>query len=152
MKKVLRCLVLAGLGIALTACGSGSKTETATYKMENNGMTATITLEHEDDKVMKQTSVSELVYEEAGTTKDQFQITADAMSNQFEDIKGVEYSMDIGDDKATEKISVDYSKADVEEIAGLTGSVFESTDDASSVSFEKTVKILEKQGYKKSDK
>lgn len=146
MKKWIIGLTLL---ISLTLAACGGEMSTTVMQIEENGVTSKITLEAEDDKVMKQTADNIITYEALGlTSKEDAEAAFGNVVSTFEDVEGVTHSMNYEDDHATETLVVDYEVADFEEVAQLEGSTFEDTD-ADFISLEKTIEMLENQGFEK---
>ena len=72
MKKLLKmgiCIMMAA--VVLSGCGGGSsKTETAVYEGEINGAKVSNTIDYSGDRVLKQTSVSEMNFKNSGIQKE----------------------------------------------------------------------------------
>lgn len=153
MKKWLKWLVIVGVSLFIAGCSGGSnsnESSTVDYTLAGTGTDSTITFEYEDDKVLKQTAVNVVNYDEAKTTKEQLQTAMESLTSSYKDIKGLSYDVEYGDTEAKETVVVDYTKVDLKELADLQGVTFDSdADDADSVSLKKTVELLEKSGYTK---
>lgn len=113
MKKLLKvgmCIMMAA--VVLSGCGGGSsKTETAVYEGDINGVKISNTIDYSGDRVLKQTSVSEMNFKDLGMTKAVMEQTVSQYKKLY-DIKGVSYKADITDDTITETTVVDYENAD----------------------------------------
>lgn len=154
MKQIKR-LIIVGLGIFLVSCSSGSSTEEESYSLESNGMVSTITFEYKDDKVLKQTAVNEINYEDVGLTKEQLKESMTQLEDSYKDVDGVDFEIEYGDKQAVETLVIDYDKVDPEELQGLSGVTFGSDaesisgEETTSVSLKDSVELLEKAGYEK---
>lgn len=152
MKKLFKL----GLGLffaaALVAC-SNEKEETAVYQLEQPGVSMTMTIVGQDDKVIKQITSSTIEYSAIGveTAEEAKQILATLTNNtDYASIKGVDYDMQYGENSAKESITVDMLKADLKELAALPGSAFDG-DPTNGISFKATGTLLESSGFKKVD-
>lgn len=165
MKKLFKL----GLGLffaaALVACG-GEKEDiiadpvdqtdtsiTAVYQLDQPGVSMTMTIVGQDDKVIKQITSSTIEYAAIGaeTAEEAKQIIATLTnSTNYASIKGVDYDMQYGETSAKESITVDMLKADLKELAALPGSAFDG-DPTNGISFKATGMLLENSGFKKVD-
>lgn len=71
MKRLFKlgmCIMMAA--VVLCGCGGTSKTETAVYEGEINGVKVTNTIDYSKDRVLKQTSVSEMNFADLGISKE----------------------------------------------------------------------------------
>ena len=151
MKKLLKmgiCIMMAA--VVLSGWGGGnSKTETAVYEGEINGVKVSNTIDYSGDRVLKQTSVSEMNFKDLGITKDLMEQTV-AQYKKLYDIKGVTYKADITDDTISETTVIDYENADFDALK--TAKLITSTKEDGKilyVSYEQTVKNLESSGLTK---
>lgn len=149
MKK----LVKLGLGLlfAVTLAACTDKTETATYELEQPGVTIKMTLEGKDDKIIKQTTDSVIEYSAIGAQDaTQAKTILDEITNNtdYGAIQGITYSMEYGPTSAQESIVVDLTKADLKQLAELPGSAFQG-DPAEGISFSATGTLLESSGFTK---
>lgn len=151
MKKLLKmgmCIMMAA--VVLSGCGGGNaKTETAVYEGEINGVKISNTIDYSGDRVLKQTSVSEMNFKSLGMTKTLMEQTVDQYKKLY-DIKGVSYKADVTDEKITETTVIDYENADFDALkkAKLVTSTKEDGK-ILFVSYEQTVKNLEASGLTK---
>lgn len=136
--------LLANVSLLLTACSPGL--DTAVFTQESSGRTTVLTYYAVGDEVVRQQTVNTVEYEAAGIP-DQAALEGllDGMAEQFDGLKGLEYSVEYGEKHATERLSVDYRVANIRELAKLTGSEFTGTDEP--VSLEMSRKMLLDQGY-----
>ena len=142
MKKLLKvgmCIMMAA--VVLSGCGGGSsKTETAVYEGDINGVKISNTIDYSGDRVLKQTSVSEMNFKDLGMTKAVMEQTVSQYKKLY-DIKGVSYKADITDDTITETTVVDYENADFDALK--TAKLITGTKEDGKilyVSYEQTVK------------
>ena len=151
MKKLLKmgiCIMMAA--VVLSGCGGGSsKTETAVYEGEINGAKVSNTIDYSGDRVLKQTSVSEMNFKNSGIQKEVVEQTV-AQYKKLYDIKGVTYKADITDYTLTETTVVDYENADFDALKTakiITGA--KKDGKILYISYEQTVKNLESAGLTK---
>ena len=151
MKKLLKvgmCIMMAA--VVLSGCGGGSsKTETAVYEGDINGVKISNTIYYSGDRVLKQTTVSEMNFKDLGMTKAVMEQTVSQYKKLY-DIKGVSYKADITDDTITETTVVDYENADFDALK--TAKLITGTKEDGKilyVSYEQTVKNLESAGLTK---
>ncbi|WP_157801834.1 YehR family lipoprotein [Gracilibacillus salitolerans] len=147
MKKWLMfCLTLL-IVITLTACSPDDKGETVTLLLEKGGSTSKIVYSAEGDKVIEQTSENVLTYDTLGVSN---QEEAEAVLGKFvidyEGIEGVSHNIEYHDDQVIESTKVNFEKADPDQIAELTGAITEGNT-GNGVSLEKSIEVLESQGY-----
>ncbi|MSS84822.1 DUF1307 domain-containing protein [Actinomycetaceae bacterium WB03_NA08] len=134
----------------LAACASGGSETQTSYSLTQNGTESTIIFYATGDKVTKQAVENTIDYEGSGLAdKETAESTLGPLVGQFQGIEGVEHSIEYGDTTAVETMTVDYSVANLQEVAELLGSSYSDTDNASAVSLKKSVELLEKSGYTK---
>lgn len=136
MKKLLAVLVPV---LLLTGCGSSETTTTCTFKEGTNVTTATFT--SKGDKVSKQVEETVMVLD--AETKAYASTVVSLLKAELKDIKGVTFADKTTDDSLTLTITVDYTKADFDELAKKD--LVENGVDY--ISLEKTVASFEKDGY-----
>ena len=149
--RITGLLFLVAAMVGLMACGSE---ETVTYKGEQFGVSSEVTYVAKGDEVTKQTIKSDMPYSMLGVeSKEEAEETLDDLFRSeleaFNDIEGVEIDLKYEDDKIAQTIAIDYSVADLEEIKSLPGADLEGPKDADYVSLEKSVKLLENEGFEK---
>jgi len=146
MKKwVIICLTLF-VSFTLVACNSGSE-ETVTLQTEENGITVKLTYKAKGDKVTEQRADNVMPYESLGiSTPEEAEELFAELASGFEGIEGVTHKMDYQDDQVVESLTIDYEKADPNEVSGLSGSMSDG-DLSNGISLKKSVEMLEEQGY-----
>ncbi len=147
--KAAAVLLLAILALALTACSGSKEATQAVFTKEQDGVAMTLTYYAEGDDVVKQSTVNVVDYKEAGIADaDEARDIFEPLIKDFEGVTGLEHKMEYGETEAVETMTVDYTKADLSEIAGLTGSSFTgSTDKGAKLSMEGSRQMLLKQGF-----
>lgn len=162
MKKVMRKVGLLAsvltIGVLLVGC-SGSEEEvskkeakvfTSVFEMNTDGMEKTITYTYEEDKVLKQSSISIVAYESMGvSTKEEAEQLYSFVKDEY-DIKGVTYSIDYQEKQMIEEVDVDYEQADMQEVLSVMGVLTDGTEaDVEYISMKQSEEFLLEQGYKK---
>lgn len=148
MKKFKGMMGLLALAVMLAACG-GEDGSTRTFELENNGIVTTMVYTMEGDKVTEQSTENLIEYEAAGiASKEQAQEVFDPLIEQFQGIEGITHNMEYDEEKAVETLEIDYEAVDFDEIENLPGMSFSDDPRDNGVSMEKSVEILESQGFK----
>ena len=102
---------------------------------------------YEGDEVKKQTANNIMPYSSVGvSTTEEAKQLLDPIAKQYQAIKGIDYSLDYGEDAATESLTIDYSNLDYDAAKQLPGVTFEG-DTSNGISMERTEKMLLDQGY-----
>lgn len=132
----------------LIACGSGQ--ETATYQMDEEGITTKVTLIAEDGQVTEHSSERIYPYDVIKVeSKEDAQIILDSMMEPLKEMKGVDYKIDYEEDQAIETITVDLTSADIAEVEMIYDNL--ATEDIGILNLEEVEKELKQQGLKKVD-
>lgn len=158
MNKIVKFGLGLFLAVAVAACGDDKakapeivQQDIATYELEQPGVSISMTLYGENDKVVKQTTNSTIEYSAIGAAdaEQAKKILAEITNNtDYAAIEGVTYSMNYGDTSAKESIEVDLTKADLKKLAELPGSAFDG-DPSQGISFKATGILLEQSGFSK---
>lgn len=150
--KIAAVFVLAVLAFALTACSGGAKTET-TFTMTRQGVEMTLVYYATGDEVTRQTTRNVMPYEALDVADaDEARALIEPLTTGFQDVKGLTYSVEYTDTEAIETLDVDYSVADIAEIAELTGSSFSGdTSGNAKLSLEQSRQMLLNQGFTEVD-
>ena len=149
LAKAAAVVLLAILVFALSACSGSKEATQAVFTQEKDGIKVTLTYFAEGDDVVKQSTVNVINYAEAGLggAADAREIF-DPLIKDFEGVEGLEHKMEYGETEATETMTVDYTKADISEIAKLTGSSFSGkTEKGAKLSMEGSRQMLLKAGF-----
>lgn len=126
--------------------------KTATFEIEQNGINIQMVYSYIEDIVLKQSTKSTGNYAAMGIeSKEQAQEALAEIEEQFSNVEGVTHSIDYQDDQLIENTEVDYSKADLQEITKLTGSMVDGSENAKIVSMSQSEKLLLDNGYTKLD-
>lgn len=147
MKKLCSLIVVALVCvIALSACG---KEQTKTYEGDVSGKHVLTSITYKDDKVLKQSTINTIKYDDLGTDKDEAKKLFAKSESIFKDLKGVKYKVDYKDKKAIEHLDIDYTEVDMKKLNKRLGV---STKENKDISFEKLEKQLKHRGLKEKDK
>ncbi|ERK60417.1 hypothetical protein HMPREF1983_00164 [Gemella bergeri ATCC 700627] len=143
MKKLLTILS-AVLLIFLTGCSG--KEQSKTFTKSERGVTMELTYYYKGDKVTKQTANNTMEYSKLGVTKETLKATLEPVMKKYQGVEGLEESVDFQDDKAVEKLTIDYTKAKISELKGIPGIELDAKD-GDSVSLKKSEEALSSQGF-----
>jgi Uncharacterized protein conserved in bacteria len=147
LKKLCSLIVVALVCIiALSACG---KEQTKTYEGDVSGKHVLTSITYKDDKVLKQSTINTIKYDDLGMDKDEAKKLFAKSENIFKDLKGVKYKVDYKDKKAIEHLDIDYTEVDMKKLNKRLGV---STKENKDISFEKLEKQLKHRGLKEKDK
>lgn len=148
MKKALIGF-LAVIGVLfLASCSSGAKEETKTFTMDQNGVSMELVFTYEGDKVKTQTANNVMPYSAIGvTTKEEAQTVLDPIAKKYQQVKGLDYSLDYTDSEATESLTINYDELDYDSAKQLPGVSFEGNTE-NGISMERKEEMLLDQGYK----
>ncbi|MGX7111970.1 YehR family lipoprotein [Gemella cuniculi] len=143
MKKMITILS-AFLLIFLAGCSS--KEESKTFVKTQRGVKMELTYYYKGDKVTKQTANNMMSYSELGVKREQLEKILEPTIKRYQGIQGLEETVDFQEDKAVEKLTVDYTKAKISELKDVPGiTIFGSDGDA--ISFKKSKEILKSDGF-----
>lgn len=137
MKKLSSLIVVVLICIiALSAC---SKEQTKTYEGDVNGKHVLTSITYKDDKVLKQSTINTIKYDDLGISKDEAKKLFAKTEDIFKDLKGAKYK-------------VDYKEVDMKELNKRFGVSSKDSKDNKYLSFEKVEKQLKHSGLKEKDK
>lgn len=145
-KKIFTVFLMLTVIVVLAACGKG-ETLTKTFEREENGTSSSLTYKYQNDIVIEQTSRSVTKFGDLGLSKEEVEKKVEPLVNQFKNIKGLTYDLDIKDTEMIESIELDYSKADISELRGLPGMSFDTNEDVTKISMKRSEELLKSQGY-----
>lgn len=123
--------------------------QSKTFVMEEEGYINQLVYYHVDDEVQRQTSESEITYEAlAVENEDEARSLLEENAGDYSSVDGVEHNIEYSEDGITETLEVDYTVADLGEIASLEGAEFdEEAEDAQFISMEQSEEQLLSGGY-----
>ena len=139
----------------LVACG---QKEGVTYYQkidQSKQFDIRLTYYHKGDKVTKQTTENFISYQSLGIDETQEEKKNDAkakieaLSKQYQTVKGVKESVSFDEKGIKENIEIDYEKADLEELASLPGIMISNEKNAKRISMKVSGEMLEKSGFTK---
>src|SRR5699024_8768018 len=132
-----------------TESDASDEEQSKTFVMEEEGFMNELVYYHIDDEVQRQTSESEITYEAlAVENEDEARSLLEKEAVDYSSVDGVEHSIEYGGDGITETLEVDYTVANLGEIANLEGAEFdEEAEDAQFISMEQSEEQLVGAGY-----
>ncbi|WP_086349657.1 DUF1307 domain-containing protein [Candidatus Enterococcus clewellii] len=155
-------LMLLVVCLMVAACSSGGSTSskkekkddglsTTVFEADLDGVITEMTYTHKGDKVVKQESHSVLKYETLGIeSKEEAEEMFSFVKDEY-DIEGVTYKSEFSDTEMTEDVTVDYEKADIQEVMTLMGTINDQEDENQKVkyiSMKQSKELLLEQGFK----
>ena len=147
LKKLTAFATVFVLAIFLTACSNGSES-IRTFELEHDGIMTTMVYTSTGDKVTVQTTENVIQYDLVGlASKEAAQEVFSPMIEQFQNIEGLTHKMAYDDSKAVETLTIDYENVNFKEIENLPGMAFSEGSTDKGVSMEKSVEVLESQGF-----
>ncbi|MFD3244146.1 DUF1307 domain-containing protein [Staphylococcus simulans] len=122
MKRSL--LFMGVIMLSLFVLAACEKEQSKTYQGELAGADVIDTLTYKGDKMVKQSMIMTIKYDENGLSKSDAENILAKQEKVFEGLKGVKYKKDIKEDKAVQKVDIDYKEADLKQLShrvGVTG-------------------------------
>lgn len=156
-RKLLTFFMLVISILFLVACQSKQavKEKVSYFELSQNGSTIGLTYYYKGDKVTRQSAQTKASYTAIGVdSKEAAKEKLSSITKQYQGVKGLKESIDYKDDHILETVEVDYTKADMKQLSKIQGIAI-ATDDGKVpdyISYKKTKKMLEDQGFKKVDK
>ncbi|VTS41722.1 putative lipoprotein [Streptococcus porcinus] len=157
-QKKLLSVIMLFLGLmVLGACQSNtsSKEKVAYFETKQNGTIMDLTYYYQGDKVTRQLTKTKASYAAIGAdSKETAKKVLEPISKQYQGVKGLKEAIDYKDDHIIETVTVDYSKASIKELSKIKGMMLTKEDGKlpKYISYTKSAKMLEEQGFKKVDK
>lgn len=153
MNKLKRIFLLTFSLVTFIFLAACSQTKTAHLKMSGGNGTGTdfnITLEYQEDKLLKHTTTISLLYKEADikdsdAAKEYFKEATD----QVKGLKGVSHKADYQKDRAALTLEIDLSKADLEKVAPLIG--LDPAIEGEHISYKESLELYKSIGFKVTD-
>lgn len=123
--------------------------ESKTFVYEEEGSYNELVYYYIGDEVQRQTSLSEIDYEALNVSgEEEARELFEAGSADYSETEGVTHSIEYGEDGIVENLEVDYTEANLAEVAGLEGSEFEEgAEDAQFISMERSEEQVLAGGY-----
>ena len=153
MKKMtMKTFVLSFLTIFtllfLAACSSSPKKAYFQLIDQKTKQDSRITLEYKGDDLLNNETSNVFYYEPIGLTKDTAKERIGGYMQTLENIKGLTNKIEYKDDHLTQKMTMDFSKADISELKSKQLIQTDGDQKANYISYKETVKSLEASGYK----
>jgi uncharacterized lipoprotein YehR (DUF1307 family) len=147
VEKLFSLFLIILISASLTGCSSSTKTKT--FTLEKNGVKLKLVYVYKDDKVIKQTANNTIPYAALKvTTKEEAKTLLDPISEQYQGKNGVVETLKYGSDGVVETLSIDYTKADLNELANIPGMIIdEQALKNGAISMEASQKLLLKKGF-----
>ena len=150
-KNTFKTLFLSFLAVSalfvLAACSSPKK---AYFQLidQNTKQDSRITVEYKGDEMLTNETNNTFYYKPVGLTKDTAKEQTEAYAKSIKDVKGLTHKIEYKDDYSTQQITIDYRKADIEELQRKHLLQISGNQKLSYISYKETTKLLEKAGYK----
>lgn len=144
MKKCFMLTILLVLSVSIL--GACSKERSKTYEGDMDGKHVLTTLSYKKNKVVKQSTVTTLKYNDFGMSKKEAKKMFED-HRQLKDLKGVSYNLKHNHEKWVETIDINYKKADIKAVKNHFSLMSTSKHDKK-VNMEGTVRELKKLGFK----
>ncbi|WP_228480672.1 YehR family lipoprotein [Staphylococcus sp. GDY8P57P] len=144
MKKCFMLMIL--LVLSVSVLGACSKERSKTYEGDMDGKHVLTTLSYKKNKVVKQSTVTTLKYNDFGMSKKEAKKMFQD-HRQMKDLKGVSYNLKHNHEKWVETIDINYKKADIKAVKNHFSLMSTSKNDKK-VNMEGTVRELKKLGFK----
>lgn len=144
MKKFFVLTILMVLSVSIL--GACSKERSKTYEGDMEGKHVLTTLSYKKNKVVKQSTVTTLKYNDFGMSKKEAKKTFQD-HHQLKDLKGVSYSLENNHENCVETIDINYKKANIKEVEKHF-SLMATSKKGKKVNMEGTVRELKKLGFK----
>lgn len=174
LKKIIALFTAFVVGFGLTACstlsdiGNNSKESTETTKEEpvveepatenmgeesvtyindsQEGIVSKITIFYEGDHVLRQITENTLDLTKYAGSEEQIINKVKEVGEQYKNVKGIVYVLDVFQKEIVEHINVDFMNLDGEKAKNIPG--FTLTGDPKIVSLKKTKEFVEQAGYR----
>jgi len=123
-KNTFKTLFLSFLAVSalfvLAACSSPKK---AYFQLidQNTKQDSRITVEYKGDELLINETNNTFYYKPVGLTKDTAKEQTEAYAKSIEGIKGLTHKIEYKDDYLTEKLTIDFSKADIDSFFTASG-------------------------------
>ncbi|MGZ2418041.1 uncharacterized lipoprotein YehR (DUF1307 family) [Staphylococcus caledonicus] len=143
LKKFLTLTIILVLSVGIL--GACSKERSKTYEGNVEGKHVLTTLSYKKNKVVKQSTVSILKYNDLGMSKKEGK-NAFKENRPLKHLKSVTYHLENNHGKWVENIDIDYTKGDIKEIKQYFSLALTSKNDKK-VNMEGTVRQLKRMGF-----
>lgn len=108
----LICALLLSI-IVIAGC---DKEQSKTYQGDLRGSDVIDTLTYKGDKMIKQSMIMTINYKDRGVSQSDAEKIVEKQELAYKDIKGIKYEKTVKNDKAVQKVEIDYKKADLDQL------------------------------------
>ena len=160
-KSIFLSLIAIFTLFLLGACGQQSVQKSYLQAINQEKKTdVRITLEHKGDKAISNQTTTTIYYKEAGVTKDQLKEMIDKYdeeykdvkgfthSAEYKDVKGFTHSAEYKDDYMVEKTTLNYEKADLDQLIEKKLVTTQKDKKVDYISFKSTFDMMKQGGFK----
>ena len=142
-KSIFLSLIAIFTLFLLGACGQQSVQKSYLQAINQEKKTdVRITLEHKGDKAISNQTTTTIYYKEAGVTKDQLK------DEDYKDVKGFTHSAEYKDDYMVEKTTLNYEKADLDQLIEKKLVTTQKDKKVDYISFKSTFDMMKQGGFK----
>lgn len=152
MRK-LRNIIL-GLGIVFVtllavSCSSKDKElSSKTLVLDKDGAKIELTYYYDGDIVKKQEAISDISYKALGvSTKEEAEEKLKSDAEKYDNVRGIEHSIEYNDDGVVEKTKIDFTNLDYEKAKDLQGMFLTGDPSKNAVSLSKSEEMLKQAGF-----
>ena len=143
-KSIFLSLIAIFTLFLLGACGQQSVQKSYLQAINQEKKTdVRITLEHKGDKAISNQTTTTIYYKEAGVTKDQLKEMIDKYDEEYKDVKGFTHSAEYKDDYMVEKTTLNYEKADLDQLIEKKLVTTQKDKKVDYISFKSTFDMIE---------
>ena len=145
-KSIFLSLIAIFTLFLLGACGQQSVQKSYLQAINQEKKTdVRITLEHKGDKAISNQTTTTIYYKEAGVTKDQLKEMIDKYDEEY---KGFTHSAEYKDDYLVEKTTLNYEKADLDQLIEKKLVTTQKDKKVDYISFKSTFDMMKQGGFK----
>lgn len=148
MKKL--CVVCLSCLLMLAGCSTSDASSNMVQtvcQISANGVTMTLTMDSEEDNLVKQTVSNKIVFGEVeGVSKETMESASAQAATQLNAIKGISYEYELTETDFTETTSVDFKTADLAELMNM-GLVVGIEEGSKSISLKEVVDAYKASGF-----
>ncbi|MGT2667460.1 DUF1307 domain-containing protein [Streptococcus rifensis] len=147
-KIVLPILTILAL-IFLSACGFNKEPQSANLQLfDASGFDSRISIDYQGDRITHQSTDNTIYYSYLGLeNKEEVENFFQEDMKNYQNIVGVTHSAEFLDDRMVEHVSIDYSKANLTEIASILNMTEDEAEKVDYISYQKTAELLKTEGY-----
>ncbi|KRL00487.1 DUF1307 domain-containing protein [Liquorilactobacillus capillatus] len=120
------------------------------YQRFNNGTDTRLTYYARQDKVTRQETKNTILYSALGAVdKESAQQVLDPISKKFQGIKGLSQKITYKKTYAEEKLTIDYSKVNLDDVRHLPGMRYTSGTESNNISLKKSETLVKRHNFVK---